>query len=33
MDAAAPELGRNPVSEYQIRPEYGDEQAGAGLDG
>ena len=29
MDAAA-ELGRNPVSEHQIQPEYGDEQADAG---
>ena len=27
MDAAA-ELGRNPVSKHQIRPEYGDEQTG-----
>ena len=32
MDAAA-ELGRNPVSEHQIQPEYGDEQADAGRDG
>ena len=32
MDAVA-ELGRNPVSEHQIQPEYGDEQAGAGRDG
>ena len=31
MDAAA-ELGRNPVSEHQIQPEYGDEQADAGRD-
>ena len=31
MDAAA-ELGRNPVSKHQIKPEYGDEQAGAGGD-
>ena len=31
MDAAA-ELGRNPVSKHQIQPEYGDEQADAGLD-
>ena len=31
MDAAA-ELGRNPVSKYQIQPEYGDEQADAGRD-
>ena len=31
MDAAA-ELGRNPVSKHQIRPEYGDEQADAGRD-
>ena len=30
MDAAA-ELGRNPVSKHQIQPEYGDEQAAAGL--
>ena len=30
MDAAA-ELGRNPVSEHQIQPEYGDEQVDAGL--
>ena len=30
MDAAA-ELGRNPVSKHQIQPEYGDEQADAGL--
>ena len=29
MDAAA-ELGRNPVSKHQIKPEYGDEQAGGG---
>ena len=29
MDAAA-ELGGNPVSKYQIQPEYGDEQADAG---
>ena len=29
MDAAA-EIGRNPVSEHQIQPEYGDEQADAG---
>ena len=28
MDAAA-ELGRNSVSEHQIQPEYGDEQADA----
>ena len=28
MDATA-ELGRNPMSKHQIRPEYGDEQAGA----
>ena len=27
MDAAA-ELGRNPVSNHQIQPEYGDEQVG-----
>ena len=32
MDAAA-ELGRNPVSKYQIQPQYGDEQADAGRDG
>ena len=32
MDAAT-ELGRNPVSKHQIRPEYGDEQADAGRDG
>ena len=31
MDVAA-ELGRNPVSEHQIQPEYGDEQADAGRD-
>ena len=31
MDAAAG-LGRNPVSEHQIQPEYGDEQADAGRD-
>ena len=31
MDTAA-ELGRNPVSEHQIQPEYGDEQADAGRD-
>ena len=31
MDVAA-ELGRNPVSKYQIQPEYGDEQADAGRD-
>ena len=30
MDAAA-ELGRNPVSKHHIQPEYGDEQADAGL--
>ena len=29
LDAAA-ELGRNPVSEHQIQPEYGDEQRGMG---
>ena len=29
MDAAA-ELGRDPVSEHQIQPEYGDEQNDAG---
>ena len=32
MDAAA-ELGRNPVSKHQIRPEYVDEQTDAGRDG
>ena len=32
MDVAA-ELGSNPVSKHQIRPEYGDEQANAGRDG
>ena len=33
MDTAA-ELGRNPVSKHQIKPEYyGDEQADAGRDG
>ena len=31
MDAAA-EIGRNPLSEHQIQPEYGDEQANAGRD-
>ena len=31
MDAAA-ELGRNPVSNHHIQPEYGDEQAGARQD-
>ena len=31
MDAAA-ELGRNPVSNHQIQPEYRDEQADAGRD-
>ena len=31
MNAAA-EIGRNPVSKHQIQSEYGDEQAGAGLD-
>ena len=31
MDAAA-EIGRNPVSKYQIQPRYGDEQADAGRD-
>ena len=29
---AAVELGRNPVSKYQIQPEYGDEQVDAGRD-
>ena len=33
MDAAAAELGRDPVSQHQIQPEYGDEQADAGRDG
>ena len=28
---AVAELGRNPVSKHQIQPEYGDEQADAGL--
>ena len=32
MDAAA-ELRSNPVSKYQIQPEYEDEQADAGRDG
>ena len=31
LDAAA-EFGRNPVSKYQIQPEYGDGQADAGRD-
>ena len=31
VDASA-ELGRNPVSEHQIQPEYGDELADAGRD-
>ena len=31
MDAAA-ELGRNPVSEHQIQPDHGDEQADARRD-
>ena len=31
MDAAA-ELGRNPASKHQTQPEYGNEQADAGLD-
>ena len=31
--AIAMELGRNPVSKHQIQPEYGDEQADAGVDG
>ena len=31
MDAAA-EIGRNPVSNHQIQPGYGDEQAEAGRD-
>ena len=29
---AGTELGRNPVSEHHIQPEYGDEQADAGRD-
>ena len=29
---AAVELGKNPVSNHQIQPEYGDEQANAGRD-
>ena len=29
---AAVELGRNPVSKHQIKPEYEDEQADAGRD-
>ena len=29
---AAAELGRNPVSEHHIQPEYGNEQADAGRD-
>ena len=32
MDAAA-ELGSNPVSKHQIKPEYGNEEADAGRDG
>ena len=32
MDAAAAELGRNPVSRYHIQVKYGDEQANAGRD-
>ena len=32
MDAAAVELGRNPVSKHQIQPEYRDKQADAGRD-
>ena len=31
VDAAA-ELGRNPASEHQIQPEFGDEEADAGRD-
>ena len=31
MDAAA-ELGRNPLSRHQVKPEYGDEQADTGRD-
>ena len=31
MDASA-EIGRNPVSKHQIRPEYGDEQVDEGRD-
>ena len=30
---ATAELGRNPVSKDQIKPEFGDEQADAGRDG
>ena len=30
--AAAAEVGRNPVSNHQIQPEYGDDQADAGRD-
>ena len=33
MDAAAAELGGNPVSKHEIQPEIGDEQANAGRDG
>ena len=32
MDAAAAEIGSNPVCKHQIQPEYGDEQADAGRD-
>ena len=32
MDAAAAELGRNPVSKHHIQPEYGDEQGDARRD-
>ena len=31
MDAAT-EIGKNPVSQHQIQPEYRDEQANAGRD-
>ena len=31
MDAAA-EIGRNPVREQQVKPEFGDEQADVGRD-
>ena len=33
MDAAAVEIGRNPVSKHHVYPEDGDEQADAGRDG
>ena len=32
MDAAA-EIGRNPVSKHQIKPEYGELEGDAGRDG